>query len=117
MNQIASDMNKSKRQLMFGPAKVTRIAEIVCRRQVAERCSKLAVTSRPLEKPQHRPRITTQRDGGMVCSEQHVLIMESVRFEFSSMDSWKTFVVTRSSFLETDIFFCSGCGKERLMVR
>ena len=78
MNQIASDMNKSKRQLMFGPAKVTRIAEIVCRRQVAERCSKLAVTSRPLEKPQHRPQITTQRDGGMVRAGQHVLSMESV---------------------------------------
>ena len=76
----------------------------------------MAVASRSLGKPKHRPRKTTQRDGGMVRSGKRVLGMESVRSKFYSMGPWKTFVCYPVFFFskKLTVSIAAGAGKSIL---
>ena len=121
MNEIASDMNKSKRQLMFNPAMADWVVEIV-----------LQVTSyRAMFKPGcHLPTLgktitspadhtTAERRNGSFreTHSQHGRRLPIQVLFYGSMENVCSYLVFFSRRTETDSLFCSGCGKEHLMVR
>jgi len=84
---MANDVNELKRQLSPDISQYYPEAlRLSGRCPVAERYSKLALPPGSLEKLQHRPRITAQRDRVVVCQRQDILRMEGFWSKFTPMD-------------------------------
>ena len=84
---MVNDVNELKRQLSSKTLQYClEVLRLPGRCPVAEKYSKLALPTGSMEKLQHRPRFTAQRDRVVVCQQQDILRMESFWTEFPPMD-------------------------------